>query len=242
MEFSTKEFEQFVPTLQLRKRNREDLYQTTICQKCNEKEESFEHLTACEVDEARWIEKEYSIANQIWSNLDTVVRKRMTIEDLYTSLTGRKEADRYKKRNYMARGLIESDLAISLLAMGITRKVTDSIITEWWDKWHSFFQEEIWLQRCNEVAKWEKQMEINSKKKKTKKVSSERKRKKNNNSVGKVIDKGGGEDLREGFEDGPRRPKSEDKRCDRFKEKMVLVTEEMEKWIWTGRWSRWNKN
>src|SRR5260363_346436 len=89
------------------------------------------------------------------SNMVEPVRKRMTIEDLYTSLTSGKEADRYKKRNYMARGLIESDLAISLLAMEITRKVTDSIITEWWDKWHSFFQEEIWLQRCNEVAKWE---------------------------------------------------------------------------------------
>ncbi|CAG8852371.1 40318_t:CDS:2, partial [Gigaspora margarita] len=25
------------------------------------KEESFEHLTACEVDEARWLKKEYSI-------------------------------------------------------------------------------------------------------------------------------------------------------------------------------------
>ncbi|CAG8820254.1 6151_t:CDS:1, partial [Gigaspora margarita] len=104
----------------------------------------------CEVDEARWLEKEYSIANQIWLNLDTVIRKRITIEDLYTSLTGGKEADRYKKRNYMARELIKSDLAISLLAMGITRKVANSIITEWWDKWHSFFQKEIWLQRCNE--------------------------------------------------------------------------------------------
>ena len=163
----------------------------------------------------------------------------MTIDDLYTSLTGGKEADRYKKRNYMARGLIESDLAISLLTRGITRKVTDSIITEWWDKWHNFFQEEIWLQRCNEVAKWEKQMEINPKKKKTKKVSSEGKRKKN--SVGKVIDKGG-EDLREGSEDGYRRPNSEDKRWNRLKKKMVLVTKEMKKWIWTGRWSSWNKN
>ncbi|CAG8794875.1 46420_t:CDS:2 [Gigaspora margarita] len=124
--------------------------------------------TTCEVDEASWLEKEYSIANQIWSNLDIVVRKRMTIEDLYTNLTGGKEADRYRKRNYMARGLIESDLATSLLAMGITRK----------NKWHSFFQEKIWFQRCNEVAKWEKQVEINPKKKKTKKVSSEEKRKK----------------------------------------------------------------
>ncbi|CAG8820372.1 41194_t:CDS:2, partial [Gigaspora margarita] len=106
----------------------------------------------------------------------------MTIKDLYTSLTGEKEADRYKKRNYIARGLIESDLAISLLAMGITRKVTDSIITEWWDKWHSFFQKEIWLQCCNEVA-----------------------------NVGKVIDKGEGEDLRERFEDRSRRPNLEDK-------------------------------
>ncbi|CAG8791438.1 16289_t:CDS:2, partial [Gigaspora margarita] len=86
----------------------------------------------------------------------------MTIEDLYTSLTGEKEADRYQKRNYMARGLIELDLAISLLAMGITRKVTDLIIIEWWDK-------------C----------------------------------IGKVIDKGRGEDLCERVEDGPRRPNSE---------------------------------
>ncbi|CAG8852662.1 4625_t:CDS:2, partial [Gigaspora margarita] len=77
-----------------------------------------------EVDEARWLEKEYSIANQIWLNLDIVVRKRITIENLYTSLTGGKEADRYKKRNYMARGLIGG--------------INDS-----------FFQEEIWLQHCN---------------------------------------------------------------------------------------------
>ncbi|CAG8611111.1 28123_t:CDS:2 [Gigaspora margarita] len=131
----------------------------------------------------------------------------MTIENFYTSLTSGKEADSYRKRNYIARGLIELDLATSLLAMGITRKVTDLIITEWWNKWHSFFQDEIWLQRCN----------------------------KEKNSVGKVIDKGGGGDLREGFEDGSRRQKLEDKRWDRFKEKMVLVTEEIEK-------CRWNKN
>ncbi|CAG8852172.1 25387_t:CDS:1, partial [Gigaspora margarita] len=171
-----------------------------------------------EVDEARWLEKEYSIANQIWSNLDTVVRKRMTIGDLYTSLTSGKEADKYRKRNYITRGLIESDLATSLLAMGITRKVADLIITEWWNKWHSFFQEEIWLQHCNEVAKWEKQVEINPKKKKTKKVSLEEKRKKN--SVEKVIDKGGGGNLREEFENESKKQKSEDKRWDRFKEKM----------------------
>ncbi|CAG8603601.1 21196_t:CDS:1, partial [Gigaspora margarita] len=54
----------------------------------------------------------------------------MTIEDLYTSLTGEKEADRHRKRNYMARGLIESDLAISLLAIGIIRKAANLIITE----------------------------------------------------------------------------------------------------------------
>ncbi|CAG8767952.1 45056_t:CDS:2 [Gigaspora margarita] len=148
------------------KRIKKDLYQTTIYRKCKEKEESFD-LTAYEVDEARWLEKEYSIANQIWSNLDTVVRKRMTIGDLYTSLTGRKEADKYRKRNYMARELIESDLATSLLAMEITRK-------------------------------------------KTKKASSEEKRKKS--SVGKVIDKGGGGDLYEEFEDELRRQKLEDKR------------------------------
>ncbi|CAG8833893.1 31311_t:CDS:1, partial [Gigaspora margarita] len=82
-------------------------------------------------DEARWLEKEYSIANQIWLNMDIVFRKRMTIENLYTRLTGGKEANRHRKRNYMARELIESDLAISLLAMGITRKVADLIITEW---------------------------------------------------------------------------------------------------------------
>ncbi|CAG8814625.1 35702_t:CDS:1, partial [Gigaspora margarita] len=121
----------------------------SICRKCKEKEESFEHLTTCEVDEARWHKKEFSIVNQIWSNLDTVIKKRMTIENLYISLTGGKEAERYRKRNYMARELIESDLATSLLAMGITKKVADLIITEWWNKWHSFFQEEIWLQSCN---------------------------------------------------------------------------------------------
>ncbi|CAG8647014.1 4953_t:CDS:2, partial [Gigaspora margarita] len=119
------------------------LYQTSICCKCKEKEESFEHLTTYKVDEARWQEKEFSIVNQIWSNLDTVVRKRMTIENLYTSLTSGKEADRHRKRNYMARGLID------------------------------FFQEEIWLQHCNEVAKWEKQIDINPKKKKMKKLNSE---------------------------------------------------------------------
>ncbi|CAG8835828.1 15636_t:CDS:2, partial [Gigaspora margarita] len=116
------------------KREDKDLYQMTICRKCKEKEELFEHFTACEVDEARWLEKEYSIVNQIWSNLDTVIRKRMTIGDLYTSLTGGKEADKYRKRNYMASGLIESDLATSFLAMGITKKVADLIITKWWDK------------------------------------------------------------------------------------------------------------
>ncbi|CAG8821216.1 23212_t:CDS:2, partial [Gigaspora margarita] len=173
---------------------------------CKKKEESFEHLIACEVNEARWLEKEYSIANQIWLNLDTVVRKRMTIGDLYTSLTSGKEADKYRKRNYMARGLIESDLATSLLAIGITRKVADLIITEWWDKWHSFFQKEIWLQHCNEVAKWEKQVEINPKKRKQR------------NSIGKVIDKGGGGDLREEFEDELRRQKSEDKRKEQLDE------------------------
>ncbi|CAG8844083.1 15276_t:CDS:1, partial [Gigaspora margarita] len=131
VEFQLKSLSSLLPTLQLRKRNQEDLYQITICQKCKEKEESFEHLTACEVDEARWLEKEYLIANQIWLNLDTVVKKKITIEDLYTSLTSEKEADRHRKRNYIARGLIELDLATSLLAMGITRKVADLIITEY---------------------------------------------------------------------------------------------------------------
>src|SRR5260363_15574 len=102
----------------------------------------------------------------------------MTIADLYTSLTGGKEADKYKKRNYMARGLIESDLAISLLAMGITRKVTDSIITEWWDKWHSFFQEEIWLKSCKKDKKREKQIENNTKKKENKESKFRRKEEK----------------------------------------------------------------
>ncbi|CAG8499236.1 37083_t:CDS:2, partial [Gigaspora margarita] len=51
----------------------------------------------------------------------------------------------------------------------ITRKVADLIITKWWNKWHSFFQEEIWLQCCNEGAKWEKQIDINPKKKETEK-------------------------------------------------------------------------
>ncbi|CAG8832542.1 1197_t:CDS:2, partial [Gigaspora margarita] len=106
-----------------------DLYQITICQKCKEKKKLFEYLIACEVDEARWLEKKYSIANQIWSNLNTVVRKRMTIENLYTSLTGEKKADKYRKRNYMARRLIELDLATSLLAIGITKKATNLIIT-----------------------------------------------------------------------------------------------------------------
>ncbi|CAG8811048.1 38681_t:CDS:2, partial [Gigaspora margarita] len=59
--------------------------------------------------------------------------------NLYTSLTSEKKADKYRKRNYMARGLIESDLATSLLAMGITRKVADLIITKWWNKWHKEF-------------------------------------------------------------------------------------------------------
>ncbi|CAG8812975.1 5906_t:CDS:2, partial [Gigaspora rosea] len=31
------------------------------------------------------------------------------------------------------------------------------------DKWHSVFQKEIWLQRCDEVAKWKKELEIDSK-------------------------------------------------------------------------------
>ncbi|CAG8671824.1 23544_t:CDS:2 [Gigaspora margarita] len=119
-----------VPTskiLKVKKNKVEDVnfYQTTICRKCKENKESFEYLIACEVDKARWLKKEYSIANQIWSNLDTVVRKRMTIENLYTILT----------------------------------------------------------------------------------------------------------DLRKGFEDGSRRQKSEDKRWIRFKEKIVLVTEELKKWI-----------
>ncbi|CAG8684537.1 6430_t:CDS:2, partial [Gigaspora margarita] len=52
-------------------------------------------------------------------------------------------------------GLIESDLATSLLAIGIIKKVADLIITEWWDKWHSFFQEEIWLQQSSEGKKKE---------------------------------------------------------------------------------------
>ncbi|CAG8852311.1 3811_t:CDS:2, partial [Gigaspora margarita] len=82
------------------------------------KEESFEHLTACEVDEARWLKKEYSI-------------KKNDNQDLYTRLTRGKKADRHGKRNYMARGLIESDLAILLLATEIIKKVADLIITEW---------------------------------------------------------------------------------------------------------------
>ncbi|CAG8851770.1 28797_t:CDS:2, partial [Gigaspora margarita] len=115
------------PTKQIK----EDLYQITICWKYKEKEESFEHFIAYKVNEARWLEKEYSIVNQIWSNLNTVSKKRMPIEDLYTSLTGEKEADRHRKRNYMARGLIESDLATLLLAIGITKKVVHLIITKW---------------------------------------------------------------------------------------------------------------
>ncbi|CAG8629453.1 22821_t:CDS:2 [Gigaspora margarita] len=70
------------------------------------------------------------------------------------------------------------------------------------------------LQRYNEVAKWEKQMDINPKKKKMKKVnpkSSEGKKKEN--SIGKGIDKEKkGEDQCEGFENKPRKQKSEDKR------------------------------
>ncbi|CAG8747771.1 19731_t:CDS:2, partial [Gigaspora margarita] len=94
------------------------------------KESKIEHVVLTEtwdvylirIDEAKWLEKEYSIANQIWSNLDTMVRKRITIKDLYTILTSEKEADRYRKRNYIARGLIELDLATSLLAKGLPEK------------------------------------------------------------------------------------------------------------------------
>ncbi|CAG8796082.1 7246_t:CDS:1, partial [Gigaspora rosea] len=42
----------------------------------------------------------------------------------------------------------------------IANKAVESIILEWWDKWHSVFQKEIWLQCCNKVAKWEKELEI----------------------------------------------------------------------------------
>ncbi|CAG8770370.1 44844_t:CDS:2, partial [Gigaspora margarita] len=128
----------------------------------------------------------------------------MTIENLYISLTSEKEANKYRKRNYMARGLIESDLATSLLAMGITRKVADLIITEWWDKWYSFFQEEIWLQCCNKTLTPKKENEESK--------SGKFRRKKKENSVGKGIDKGEeGGDQYEGFEDEPREQKSEDK-------------------------------
>ena len=142
-----------LPTLQLRKRNYGDLYTTAICRKCKKKEENFKHLTSCEVDESHWSEKKYSIAKEIWWNLDAFVQKKISQDNIYLAFAGGSIEDRHKKRNYLARGLIEKDLTAFFKSTGITRKEIELITLEWWDKWHSFFQEEIWLQRCEEVIK-----------------------------------------------------------------------------------------
>ena len=56
----------------------------------------------------------------------------------------------------------------------------------------------------------------------------------------KIIDKGEYTFL--GAEEEPKKQNTSDKRWDKFKEKIVWVTEEVGKWIRTRRWSRWNKN
>ncbi|CAG8735660.1 11977_t:CDS:1, partial [Gigaspora rosea] len=66
------------------------------------------------------------------------------------------------RRNYLAQELIETDIKNLLLQAEIANKVAELIILEWLDKWHSVFQKEIWLQRCDEVAKWKKELEIDS--------------------------------------------------------------------------------
>ncbi|CAG8612800.1 28174_t:CDS:2 [Gigaspora margarita] len=121
-------------------------------------------------------------------------------------LTREKETDRYRKRNYLARELIKMDLTTSLLLIGIIKKVAELIIIEWWDQWHSFFQKEIWLQCCNKITKWKKELQIDPKRKKNKKESSAIKKK---NREGKSIDKG--EDLLDRVKKGSKRQKMVDK-------------------------------
>jgi len=68
------------PTLEIRKKQRPDLYPIADCIKCQQETESFEHLMFCLQDTEAWIKKEKRIIEETWGELDPEEKVNCTVK------------------------------------------------------------------------------------------------------------------------------------------------------------------
>jgi hypothetical protein len=73
-------------TLEKRSLQRLDLYPTSICVKCQQKKEIFEHLVCCSRDIDQWKKEKMRIVKEIWKKLSSEEKRYCILDSLFRSI------------------------------------------------------------------------------------------------------------------------------------------------------------
>lgn len=214
--FITKCINRLLPTLEKRHLFWPDLYKDSLCPRCKNKEETFEHLLECKADKGGWtkVEKEVKekLENIFISKEITGEQKRKIIILLFP----RKQSELKLRRLETSRGFIPKGLVKEINSLGISKKKTKLILENYIEEWFLRFKVDIWQTRCEEIIKWEKEEGISRKIKRSKPNKRKKKEKSTLSKSDKQIEK---ED--EGYT------------------AQAIAFNEIEKWIRTGNINPW---
>jgi ribonuclease HI/exonuclease III len=222
--FALRCFSRSLPTLERRKLQRPDLYTSALCIKCLEEVESFEHLTSCSQDISLWEKKEESLIKEVWNNLSTEVKGKLSevaFEEALKPETHQSSAWRSK----LARGFIERQYRENLQELGLSKKKASEVMSIFLEKWLLFFQEIIWKKRCITVIEWEKSLNIKLQDKRKKKARKKTPRKGKNFTKRTIETRRGSINIQE----------------TEWQQTLRITFKEIKSWIEGGAFSSWNK-
>jgi len=129
--------------LEIRKKQRPDIYPIADCIKCQQETESFEHLTCCLQDAEAWIKEEKRIIEETWGKLDPEEKVNCTVE-AFTRAILPETLQAKDWRSKAARGIIELRYGENLMNLGFSKGKARKLLTHFLEEWLRFFQNSIW--------------------------------------------------------------------------------------------------
>ena len=131
--FFLKYINRALPTLEKRKTQRPDLYSISTCVKCEQSEETFEHLTSCEKDIEEWRTEERNILKEIWKGLNSEDKNILSLDDLlHTILPSSFHEVQWRIR--LSRGFVELRHTKELQVFGLSKYKAKRILSDFLEK------------------------------------------------------------------------------------------------------------
>ena len=109
-----------------------------------------------------WVSVEKVACLLAWKKLDRAHKRTISVERFGLVIGGATMEKRFKRRRDYIRGLIPDDAVAELLDLDLPKKTVNLALGNYTALVESSFLEEIWQIRYNAVAKWEKEIGIDT--------------------------------------------------------------------------------